>query len=59
MDRILADDFILVTGKGVVHTKAELLEEARARTSSTSTRRTPSRRSACGGARRWSRPCSG
>ena len=29
MDRILADDFILVTGKGVVHTKAELLAEAR------------------------------
>ncbi len=29
MDRILADDFILVTGKGVVHTKAELLGEAR------------------------------
>lgn len=31
MDRILADDFILVTGKGVVHTKAELLAEARSR----------------------------
>ena len=29
MDRILADDFIIVTGKGVVHTKAELLAEAR------------------------------
>ncbi|MGE5686672.1 MAG: nuclear transport factor 2 family protein, partial [Gemmatimonadota bacterium] len=29
MDRILADDFILVTGKGVVHTKAELLAQAR------------------------------
>ncbi len=29
MDRVLADDFILVTGKGVVHTKAELLAEAR------------------------------
>jgi ketosteroid isomerase-like protein len=29
MDRILADDFILVTGKGVVHAKAELLAEAR------------------------------
>ncbi|HSB54542.1 MAG TPA: nuclear transport factor 2 family protein [Gemmatimonadales bacterium] len=29
MDRILADDFILVTGKGVVHTKAELLAEAK------------------------------
>ena len=28
MDRVLADDFILVTGKGVVHTKAELLAEA-------------------------------
>lgn len=27
MDRILADDFILVTGKGVVHTKAELLAD--------------------------------
>ena len=29
MDHILADDFILVTGKGVVHTKAELLAEAK------------------------------
>jgi ketosteroid isomerase-like protein len=29
MDRILADDFILVTGKGKVFTKADLLEEAR------------------------------
>jgi ketosteroid isomerase-like protein len=30
MDRILADDFVLVTGRGVVHGKADLLEEARA-----------------------------
>ena len=29
MDRILADDFILVTGKGRVFTKNDLLEEAR------------------------------
>ena len=29
MDRILADDFVLVLGNGTVHTKAELLEEAR------------------------------
>lgn len=29
MDRILADDFVLVTGKGAVYTKAELLKEAR------------------------------
>lgn len=29
MDRILADDFVLVTGKGKVYTKADLLEEAR------------------------------
>ncbi|MGH9364621.1 MAG: nuclear transport factor 2 family protein [Thermoanaerobaculia bacterium] len=29
MDRILADDFILVTGKGKVFTKADLLNEAR------------------------------
>jgi ketosteroid isomerase-like protein len=29
MDRILADDFILVTGKGKVYTKADLLKEAR------------------------------
>ncbi len=28
MDRILADDFILVTGKGKVFTKADLLNEA-------------------------------
>jgi len=29
MDRILADDFILVTGKGKTFTKADLLKEAR------------------------------
>src|SRR5215475_1857601 len=31
MDRILADDFILVLGNGTVHTKAELIDEARSR----------------------------
>jgi ketosteroid isomerase-like protein len=29
MDRILADDFVLVTGSGKVYTKSDLLEEAR------------------------------
>jgi ketosteroid isomerase-like protein len=29
MDRILADDFTLVLGNGVVHTKKELIDEAR------------------------------
>jgi ketosteroid isomerase-like protein len=29
MDRILADDFVLVTGRGKVFTKNDLLEEAR------------------------------
>jgi ketosteroid isomerase-like protein len=29
MDRILADDFTLVTGRGTVYSKADLLEEAR------------------------------
>ena len=29
MDRILADDFILVTGRGKVYTKSDLLNEAR------------------------------
>jgi len=29
MDRILADDFILVTGMGKIYTKDDLLEEAR------------------------------
>ena len=29
MDRLLADDFILVTGSGKVYTKADLLEDAR------------------------------
>jgi ketosteroid isomerase-like protein len=29
MDRILADDFVLVTGLGKTYTKADLLEEAR------------------------------
>jgi ketosteroid isomerase-like protein len=32
MDRILADDFVLVTGRGQPATKADLLKEARART---------------------------
>jgi len=31
MDRILADDFVLVTGLGKTYTKADLLEEARSR----------------------------
>ena len=31
MDRILADDFTLVLGNGTVHTKAELIDEARSR----------------------------
>ncbi|SRR6266567_3298727 len=30
MDRILADDFVLVTGRGKTYTKADLLREARA-----------------------------
>jgi ketosteroid isomerase-like protein len=29
MDRILADDFVLVTGRGKTHNKADLLKEAR------------------------------
>ena len=29
MDRILADDFVLVTGRGQVYTKADLLRSAR------------------------------
>jgi ketosteroid isomerase-like protein len=29
MDRILADDFVLVTGSGKIYTKADLLKEAR------------------------------
>jgi len=31
MDRILHDEFVLVTGRGSVHTKADLLEAARAK----------------------------
>ena len=31
MDRILADDFVLVTGVGKTYTKADLLEQARNR----------------------------
>ena len=31
MDRILADDFVLVTGLGKTYTKADLLEEARSK----------------------------
>ena len=33
MDRILADDFVLVTGRGDTYTKADLLKEARDKTS--------------------------
>lgn len=33
MDRILADDFVLVTGVGKTYSKAELLKEARDKTS--------------------------
>ena len=33
MDRILADDFVLVVGKGTVYTKADLLKEAREKSS--------------------------
>ena len=32
MDRILADDFVLVTGRGKTFTKADLLRDARAKT---------------------------
>ena len=32
MERILADDFVLITGRGQTATKADLLHEARART---------------------------
>jgi ketosteroid isomerase-like protein len=32
MDKILADDFVLVLGNGTVHTKEELLKEAREKT---------------------------
>jgi ketosteroid isomerase-like protein len=32
MDRILADDFVLVTGNGTVYTKADLLREASEKT---------------------------
>src|SRR5258706_10243211 len=32
MDRILADDFVLVTGRGKAFTKADLLKEARGST---------------------------
>jgi ketosteroid isomerase-like protein len=32
MDRIMADDFVLVTGRGNVYTKADLLKEAAAKT---------------------------
>ena len=31
MDRILADDFVLVTGRGTTYTKADLLREARSK----------------------------
>jgi ketosteroid isomerase-like protein len=33
MDRILADDFVLVTGRGQVYSKADLLRDARNKTS--------------------------
>jgi hypothetical protein len=40
MDRILADDFILVTGSGKTYSKADLLAEARSGRASTTNART-------------------
>ena len=58
MTRILADDFVLVTGSGKTYTRSQLLEQAR-RGCTTNTRRTPTRRSAFGAIRRSSQPSYG
>jgi len=54
MSRILADDFILVTGSGKTQNKTDLLEESRSVRSIMSIRKTPSGRCACGAIRPWS-----
>ena len=47
MDRILADDFVLVTASGASQTKADLIKEARENGRSTSTRRKRKERRRC------------
>jgi hypothetical protein len=51
MDQILADDFILVTGRGGVFSKADLIDSARKKevTYERQTRNLDHRRSECGG----------
>ena len=54
MDRILADDFVLVTGSGKTYGKADLLEEARSGRVLYEHQEDPRRPSAFGAIRRWS-----
>ena len=51
MDRILADDFVLVTGRGKTYTKADLLKEAQSKRLSMNIKRIALRQFACGAIR--------
>ena len=53
MDRILADDFVLVTGLGKTYTKADLLGEARSNTRFMSVKRTARAKCGFGVTPRW------
>jgi hypothetical protein len=53
MARILADDFVLVTGSGKTYTKADMLEEAQGTCTSRTMRKT--KPFECGAARLWLR----
>jgi len=54
MDQILADDFVLVNGRGKISSKADLIESARRRKSPTNvrTRTLEHRKSECGATQR-------
>jgi hypothetical protein len=53
MDRILADDFVLVTGRGKTFSKADLLAEARKKSTVYERQEDWNRKSECGATRRW------
>ena len=55
MDQILADDFVLVNGRGKISSKADLIESARKKevTYELRTRSLERRKSGCGVTERW------
>ncbi|MEP7072409.1 MAG: nuclear transport factor 2 family protein [Verrucomicrobiota bacterium] len=53
MSRILAEDFVLVTGLGKIFTKADLLEEARSRRLTCERQEIAAKRSGSGATPQW------